>query len=200
MLTFLSLGSTWSPASPESPAALAPELLITALSTGVLDALKADPSIRAGDLGKVLALVDGMVMPHVDARRMTASAVGRFWRDASPEQQARLQQEFTQLVLRAYAGALTQVDEQTIRVRPLRAAPVGGQVVVRSEVRGHGAPVQLDYRLMQTPDGWKIFDVNVLGVWLVQNYRNSFAAEIRRGGIDGLIETLAQKNQASNTP
>jgi phospholipid transport system substrate-binding protein len=129
---------------------------------------------------------------------MTSSALGRFWRKASPVQRVRLQEEFTQLVLRSYAGALTQVNDQTIRVRPLRAAPDDRQVVVRTEVRGGRTPVRLDYRLTKTPDGWKIFDVNVLGVWLTLNYRNSFATEIGRSGIDGLIDKLAQKNQANH--
>lgn len=162
----LMLGSMFWAASQARAEMLAPDVLITNLSASVLNALKTDPSIRAGDVSKVLALVDAKVMPHVDARRMTSSALGHFWRKASPVQRTRLQEEFTQLVLRSYAGALTQVDEQTIRVRPLRAAPDGGQVVVHTQVRGGGTPVRLDYRLTKTQDGWKIFDVNVMGVWL----------------------------------
>lgn len=195
VIVSLMFGPTFWAAGLASAQTLAPDVLITKLSASVLDALRADPSIQAGDVGKVLGLVDAKVMPHVDARRMTSSALGRFWRKASPAQRTRLQQEFTQLVLRTYAGALTQVNDQTIRVRPLRAAPVDRQVVVRTEVRGGRTPVRLDYRLTKTPAGWKIFDVNVLGVWLTQNYRNSFASEIRRSGIDGLIEKLAQKNR-----
>lgn len=183
---------SWAGAEP-----LAPEMLITNLSASVMDALRGDPAIRAGDIGKVLALVDAEIMPHVDARRMTSSALGHYWRRASPAQRVRLQKEFTHLVLRTYAGALAQVTDQTIRVKPLHRGPLVRQAVVRTEVHGRGSPVQLDYRLTKTAEGWKIFDVNVLGVWLTLNYRNSFAAEIGRSGIDGLIERLAQKNRSN---
>ncbi|MFZ2651318.1 MAG: ABC transporter substrate-binding protein [Burkholderiaceae bacterium] len=171
-----------------------PDDLIEKLSTEILADIKADAAIQSGDVGTVLGLVESKIMPHVDARRMTASAVGRYWRQASPDQQSRLQDEFTRLVIRTYAGALTQVKDQTIRVKPLRSAPADLQVVVKTEVRGRGDPVQLDYRLIKTPAGWKIYDVNVLGVWLMQNYRSSFAHSIGQGGIDALIAELVTKN------
>jgi phospholipid transport system substrate-binding protein len=135
----------------------------------------------------------------VNFLRMTASAVGRYWRQATPDQQKRLQDEFKQLLVRTYSGALTQVKDQVVELKPLRSRPEDTEVVVKTEIRGRGEPIQLDYRMEKTPAGWKIYDVNVLGVWLVENYRSSFAQEISAGGIDGLINKLADKNKASRS-
>ena len=178
--------------------AKAPEALIKEVSTDVLDAVKADKSIQAGDIRKVIALVDQKVLPYVDFQRMTAAAVGRYWRQATPEQQKRLQEEFKLLLVRTYSGALSQVSpEQKVELKPMRAAPTDNEVVVRTEIRGKGDPIQLDYRLEKAADSWKIYDVNVLGVWLVENYRNSFAQEIGANGIDGLIAKLAERNKSA---
>ena len=174
-----------------------PDALIKEVSSDVLDAVKADNSIRAGDVQKVIALVDSKVMPYVDFQRMTASAVGRYWKQATPEQQKRLQDEFKVLLVRTYSGALAQVKDQTVQLKPMRSSPEDTEVVVRSEVRGKGDPIQLDYRLAKTASGWKIYDVNVLGVWLVENYRNSFGQEISANGVDGLIKKLAERNKAA---
>jgi phospholipid transport system substrate-binding protein len=176
-----------------------PDALIKQVSTDVLDAVKADKTIQAGDVQKVVALVDTKVMPHINFQRMTASAVGRYWRQATPDQQKRLQEEFKTLLVRTYSGALAQVKDQTVSLKPMRSTPQDTEVVVRTEVRGKGDPVQLDYRLEKSGDAWKIYDVNVLGVWLVENYRNSFAQEIGASGIDGLIAKLAERNKAAAT-
>lgn len=176
-----------------------PDALIKQVSTDVLDAVKADKSIQAGDVQKVMALVDSKVMPYINFQRMTASAVGRYWRQATPDQQKRLQNEFKTLLVRTYSGALAQVKDQTVELKPMRSTPQDTEVVVRTEVRGKGDPVQLDYRLEKAGDSWKIYDVNVLGVWLVENYRNSFAQEIGASGIDGLIGKLAERNKAAST-
>lgn len=178
-------------------AADAPDALIKQVSTDVLDAVKADKSIQAGDTQKVIALVDSKVMPHVNFQRMTASAVGRYWRQATPEQQKRLQEEFKILLVRTYSGALSQVKDQTVSLKPMRSTPTDTEVIVRTEVRGKGDAIQLDYRLEKAGDAWKIYDVNVLGVWLVENYRNSFAQEIGANGVDGLIGKLAERNKAA---
>ena len=172
----------------------APDALVMRISGEVIEAAKADKSIQAGDVQKIIVLVDAKVMPSLDFKRMTASAVGRYWRQATPEQQQRLQEEFKTLLVRSYAGALKQVKDQTVQLKPMRSRPEDEEVVVRTEVRGKGDPIQLDYRLAKTPAGWKIYDVNVLGVWLVENYRSSFAQEIGAGGIDGLIAKLAEMN------
>jgi phospholipid transport system substrate-binding protein len=186
------------------PAALAadeaPDALIKRLSDDVLGAIKGDKAIQAGDLSKVMALVDSRIMPNVNFQRMTASAVGPAWRQATPEQQKRLQDEFKVLLVRTYSGALAQVNDETITVKPLRAAPTDPELVVRTEIRGRGDPIQLDYRLEKTPGqgaGWKIFNLNVLGVWLVETYRSQFAQEINAKGIDGLIAALAERNRAN---
>lgn len=176
--------------------ASAPDQLIRQLSVETLDAVKSDKAIQGGDVNKIMQLVDTKVMPHVDFQRITASAVGRFWRQASAEQKQRLQDEFKTLLVRTYAGALTQVRDQTIALKPLRASPEDTEVVVKTEIRGRGDPIQLDYRLEKTDAGWKIYDVNVLGIWLADQYRNSFAQEINANGIDGLIKALAERNAA----
>jgi phospholipid transport system substrate-binding protein len=180
----------------------APDVMIKRLSGDVLDAIKADKSIQGGDLTKVITLVDTKIMPNVNFQRMTASAVGPAWRQATTEQKQKLQEEFKVLLVRTYAGALAQVSDQDIVVRPLRAAPDDKEVVVRSEVRGRGEPVQLDYRLEKTPGdgaGWKIYNLNVLGIWLVETYRSQFAQEINaKGGLDGLIAALAQRNKTND--
>jgi phospholipid transport system substrate-binding protein len=175
----------------------APDQLIKEVSTDVLDTIKADKSIQAGDVQKITALVDAKVMPYVNFQRMTASAVGRYWRQATPEQQKRLQEEFKVLLVRTYSGALSQVKDQTVQLKPMRGNPADNEVVVRTEVKGKGEPVQLDYRLEKSGDSWKIYDVNVLGVWLVEQYRVSFNQEITAGGIDGLIAYLAERNKGT---
>ena len=186
-------------AAAQAQAVKPPDVLIKEVSSDVLDTVRADTSIKAGDVQKVIALVDTKVMPYVDFQRMTASAVGRYWRQATPEQQKRLQDEFKLLLVRTYSGALAQVKDQTVQLKPMRSSPEDTEVVVRSEVRGKGDPIQLDYRLEKTASGWKIYDVNVLGVWLVENYRNSFAQEIGANGIDGLIAKLAERNKAASS-
>lgn len=180
----------------------APDALVKRLSVDVLETLRKDKSIKAGDVDRIMALVDKTIMPHVNFRRMTAASVGPGWRKATPEQQARLQDEFKTLLVRTYAGALSQVTDQSIVVKPLRAAAEDKDVLVRTEIVGKGDPIQLDYRLEKTPGegaGWKIYNLNVLGVWLVETYRSQFAQEINAKGIDGLIDTLVARNK-SNAP
>jgi phospholipid transport system substrate-binding protein len=178
----------------------APDALIQRLSNEVLDTIKNDKSIKAGDVNRIIALVDSKIMPNVNFSRMAAAAVGPQWRTATPEQQKRLQDEFKLLMVRTYSGALAQVNDQVITVKPMRAAAASDDVVVRTEIKGRGEPIQLDYRLEKTPgqgSGWKIYNLNVLGVWLVETYRSQFAAEINAKGIDGLIATLAERNKSN---
>ena len=175
-----------------------PDALIRRLSVDVLNTVRADKAIQAGDIDKVIALVDKTVMPNVNFRRMTAAAVGPGWRQATPEQQKRLQDEFKVLLVRTYAGALAQVSDQTVRIKPMRAAADDKDVLVRTEIVGKVDPIQLDYRLEKTPGegaGWKIYNLNVLGVWLVETYRSQFAQEISAKGLDGLIAALQARNQ-----
>ena len=176
----------------------APDALAKRLSSDVLDTIKADKSLQGGDINKIIALVDSKIMPNVNFQRMTAAAVGPGWRQATPAQQKRLQEEFKTLLVRTYSGALAQVSDQTITIKPLRASPEDKDLLVRSEVVGKGEPIQLDYRLEKTPGqgaGWKIYNLNVMGVWLVETYRSQFAQEINAKGVDGLIAALELRNQ-----
>ena len=187
-------------ALPASAADEAADALIKRLSSDVLDSIRTDKAIQSGDVSRIVALVDGKIMPNVNFQRMTASAVGPAWRQASAEQQKRLQEEFKILLVRTYAGALTQVSDQTIFVKPMRAAVEDKEVVVRTEVKGRGDAIQLDYRLEKTPGegaGWKIYNLNVLGAWLVETYRSDFSQQINARGIDGLIATLTERNKAN---
>ena len=188
----------WVPAA--QAADEAPDAMIKRLSDEVLASIKSDKAIQGGDTNRILALVDGKIMPNVNFQRMTAAAVGPQWRQATPEQQKRLQDEFKILLVRTYSGALAQVDDQTISIKPQRSAATDTDVVVRTEIRGRGDPIQLDYRLEKTPGqgaGWKIYNLNVLGVWLVETYRSQFAQEISAKGIDGLIAALSERNKSN---
>ena len=173
------------------------EALVKRIGSEVIDAAKADKSIQAGDVNRVITLVDAKVLPHVNFETMTRSAVGPQWRGATPEQRTKLQQEFKTLLVRVYAGALSQIKDQTVEVTRSQPVPSSTQVVVQSEVRGKGEPIKLDYRLDKADASWKIIDVNVGGIWLVTSYRSQFAGEISSGGIDGLISKLTERNKAS---
>lgn len=174
----------------------APDALIKRISHEVLDAAKTDKEIQAGNQQRVLQLVEEKVLPYVDFKRMTMLAAGRFWRQATPEQQERLTAEFRTLLVHTYSGAISQIKDQKLEFQPMRANPGDTEVVVRSQVlQPRGEPIQLNYRLAKTADGWKIYDINVLGAWLVETYKGTFASEIGKNGIDGLIKTLAEKNK-----
>lgn len=180
----------------------APDVFMQRLSNDLLEVVRKDPAIKTGDLQKIANLVDARVLPNVNFQRMTSSAVGPAWRQASPEQQKRLQEEFKLLLVRSYAGALAQAKEHhTIVVKPFKGSAEDNEVIVRSEIKGGHEPVPLDYRLEKSadaPGGWKIYNFNLLGVWLVDNYRTQFAQEINAKGVDGLIATLSERNKANS--
>ncbi|MDI1244627.1 MAG: ABC transporter substrate-binding protein [Rhodoferax sp.] len=178
----------------------APDALINRLTKDALDTIQADKAVQAGDVSRIIELVDEKVMPHLNFQRMTSSAVGPAWRQATPEQRKRLESEFKTLLVRTYAGAMSQAKNLSFSVKPLRAGPDDKEVIVRTLITGRGDPVQLDYRLEKTPGvgaGWKIFNLNVLGVWLVDTYRSQFAQEINAKGLDGLIATLSERNKSN---
>jgi len=178
----------------------APDVLIKRLLSDVLKTIKNDKAIRAGDTASVVALVDSHIMPYVNFQRMTAAVVGPAWRQASPEQQKRLQEEFKILLVRAYAGALAQLNDQTLSMQPLKAAVEDKEVMVRAEIKGGRETIQLDYRLEKSPGqgaGWRIYNLKIMGVWLVETYRSQFAQEINTKGVDGLIGTLSERNKAN---
>lgn len=176
----------------------APDAFVRQISTEVIDSVKADKAIQGGDVTKVLALVDAKVMPNVNFEVVTRSAVGPKWREASPEQRSKLQNEFKTLLVRVYAGALSQIRDQTVEITRTQPVQNSTQVIVQSEVRGKGEPIKLDYRVDKFSDAWKIIDVNVGGIWLVQSYRSQFAQVLGgTGGIDALITRLVEQNKSA---
>ena len=176
------------------------DALVRQISVDVIDTAKADKTIQAGDISRITGLVETKVMPHVNFEVVTRSAVGPKWREATPEQRTKLQAEFKTLLVRVYAGALSQVRDQTVEVTKTLPVTGSSQVVVQTEVRGKGEPIKLDYRLDKAGEApWRILDVNVGGLWLVQNYRSQFAQELTKGGIDGLIGVLVERNKTAAT-
>lgn len=174
-----------------------PEDLIRRVSQHVLDEIKSDRSLQTGDLERLNRLVDQRVMPYVNLQRMTSLSVGRSWRQATPEQQQILVTEFRRLLLLTYADTVRQVTDTTIEIRPMRSRPTDEEVVVRTQVLRPGKePIQLDYRLEKTPVGWRIYDFNVLGLWLIESYRNQFNQVVSASGLEGLIRDLQAKNKA----
>ena len=184
-------------AAQAAPATEAPDVLVKRISQDVIDTAKSDKGIQAGDINRVNQLVETKILPYVDFQRMTSLAAGRHWRTATPEQQQKLSAEFRTLLVYTYSGALSQIKNETVEFKPLRAAADDTEVEVRSQVNvARGEPVLLNYRVAKSPTGWKIYDINVMGAWLVETYKSSFNSEISKGGIDGLIKTLSDKNKA----
>ena len=180
----------------------APDALVKRISADVIDTAKADKDIQAGNQKRVMDLVESKILPHVDFQRMTALAAGRFWRQATPEQQTQLSNEFKTLLIFTYSGALAQIKNETVEFKPMRNEAADTDVEVRSQVNvSRGEPITLNYRLAKGAQGWKIYDINVLGAWLVETYKGTFAAEINKSGVDGLINKLAERNkQLANKP
>ena len=187
-------------AAPAWAADEAPDAFVRRFTSEMIDLVRNDKMIKSGDMNYIASVVDARVLPHLNFQRMTAAAVGPGWRQTTPEQKNRLQEEFKILLVRTYSGALTQISDQAVTVRPLRGAATDTEVLVRSELKGRGDPIQLDYRLEKTPGqgaGWKIYNLNVMGIWLIDTYRSQFAEEINARGIDGLINTLAERNRSN---
>ena len=179
------------------PANEAPDALVKRISQDVIETAKTDKAIQAGDTKKVMQLVETKILPYVDSDRMTSLAAGRFWRDATPEQKKQLSEQFRTLLIYTYSGALSQIKNETVDFQPLRADPSDTEVEVRSKVNmTRGEPITLNYRVAKAAAGWKIYDINVMGAWLVETYKGTFASEISKGGIDGLIKTLTAKNKS----
>lgn len=174
----------------------APDVLVKRVTDEVLSIVRSDKDIQGGSTKKAVELVEAKVLPHFNFTRMTALAVGKDWNKASPEQKKRLSKEFETLLVRTYSNALTAYKNQSVVYKPLKAQPGDTDVLVRTEIRQPGQQaVQLDYGVEKTDSGWKVYDVVVAGISLVTNYRESFAQEVRAGGIDGLIAAIAAKNK-----
>ncbi|MGN6652925.1 MlaC/ttg2D family ABC transporter substrate-binding protein [Trinickia sp.] len=172
-----------------------PDGMIKTVTGQVLDQIKSDSSIKSGDINKITQVVNQKILPYTDFRRTTQLAMGRAWRTATPEQRDQMVEQFKMLLIRTYSGALSQVRDQTVQFKPFRADPGATDVVVRSSVMNNGQPVELDYRLYKTPEGWRVYDLNVAGAWLIQAYQQQFAEKINQGGVDGLLQFLTQRNQ-----
>jgi phospholipid transport system substrate-binding protein len=176
--------------------ATAPDILAKRTTDEVLAVMRADKDIQAGNMAKVVELVEKKVLPHFDFVRMTRLATGGSWRQASPEQQQALTNEFRTLLVHTYASTIAAYRHQTIEYRPLRLQPADTDVTVKSQInQAGGKPVTVDYRMEKGEGGWKVYDVLVADLSLVQNYRGSFESEVRRGGIEGLVKTLGDKNK-----
>lgn len=171
-----------------------PDVLIRTITQDVLEAAKADPALREGDLSRITALVNEKILPYADFERTTQIVLGRYWRQATPQQRSQLIEQFKQLLIRTYSGAISQIKNQTIEYLPYRDAPNATDTVVRTRVNHQGQTIELDYRLEKTPQGWRVYDLNVLGAWLIQTYQQQFAEQIQRNGIDGLIAFLTARN------
>lgn len=172
-----------------------PDALIKMVVTDVMATVKADPDIQKGNIPKIVDLVEKKIVPYTDMRRTTEMAMGPNWKKASSEQQTQLTSEFKNLLIRTYSGALSQLRDQTVQFKALRAAPDDKEVVVKTVVLGRGDPVPLDYRLEKTANGWKVYDMNIMGVWLIEAYRNQFSNQISQNGIDGLVKFLQDRNK-----
>ena len=172
-----------------------PDGLIKTVVSDVMASVKSDPEIQKGNIPRIVDLVEKKIVPYTDMRRTTEMAMGPNWKKATPEQQTQLVSEFKNLLIRTYSGALSQLRDQTIQFKPLRAAPDDKEVVVKTVVIGRGDPVPLDYRLEKTANGWKVYDMNIMGVWLVEAYRNQFANQISQNGVDGLVKFLQDRNK-----
>ncbi|MDR5834977.1 ABC transporter substrate-binding protein [Caballeronia sp. LZ034LL] len=182
-------------ASAQSVDANSPDQLIKTVTTQVLDQLKSDKQIQSGNINEITKLVNEKILPYTDFTRTTRLVMGRNWNTATPEQQKQIVEQFKMLLIRTYAGALAQVRNQTIQYKPFRASPEDNDVVVRSVVMNNGSPVELDYRLYKTPQGWRVYDINVLGAWLIQAYQQQFNEQIQQHGVSGLLQFLTQRNQ-----
>ena len=179
----------------------APDVLVKRVAEDVLTTIRSDKDLQAGNQAKVKQLIETKLAPHFDFARMTALAVGRNWRNANPEQQPQLTDQFRTLLVRTYSGALTGYRDNTMDYKPLRMNAGDTEVIVRTEVRRPGqAPVQIDYNMTKTPEGWKAYDVVVAGVSLVTNYRDEFSDIVRTSGIDGLTKALDTKNKGPAPP
>ena len=174
----------------------APDALARSVTDEILRIIRSDKELQNGNQKKVVELIETKVAPHFEFASMTRLAMGRNWSQANPEQKKALTQEFRMLLVRTYTTAFTQYRDQVIEYRPLKLAPDETDVVVKSLIKQpSGQPVAVDYRMEKTDRGWKVYDVKIEGISLVENYRNTFNSEVQRSGIDGLIKTLADKNR-----
>lgn len=190
MIGFFSSG-----ASAQSVDTSAPDTLIKTVTAQVLDQIKSDKQIQSGNITRITELVNEKILPYTDFTRTTRLVMGRNWNTATPQQQQQIVEQFKMLLIRTYSGALAQVRNQEVQYKPFRADPSDTDVVVRSVVVNNGSPIELDYRLYKSPQGWKVYDINVLGAWLIQAYQQQFNEQIQQHGVAGLVQFLTARNQ-----
>ncbi|SDV51290.1 MlaC/ttg2D family ABC transporter substrate-binding protein [Chitinasiproducens palmae] len=172
-----------------------PDALIKTVTTEVMNEAKSDSSVQSGDIGRITQLVNQKILPYTDFERTTQLTMGRYWRQATPAQRQQVTEQFKTLLIRTYSGAIAQIRNQTVQYLPFRGQDGASDAVVRTQVNNNGQPVELDYRLTKTAQGWRVYDINVLGAWLIQAYQQQFAQQIQQNGIDGLIRFLTTRNQ-----
>jgi len=195
LLPFIAAFAMAGAAMAQSADTSTPDGLIKALVDDVMATVKADKEMQAGSIPKITALVEQKILPNANFQKTTQIAMGRNWAKATPEQQKQIVEEFKMLLIRTYAGAVSQIRDQTVQFRPFRAAPEDTEVTVRTQVINKGEPIQMDYRLEKTPQGWKVYDINVLGAWLTEAYKGSFNTIASQQGIEGVIKTLQDRNR-----
>jgi len=172
-----------------------PDGLVRGITTEVMTAVKTDPNLQKGDVNEIINLVNQKILPHTDFDRTTQLVMGRYWRTATPEQRTQIVEQFKLLLIRTYSGAISQIRNQQIQYLPFRADAGATDVVVRTQVINQGQQIELDYRLRKEEAGWKVYDLNVLGAWLIQAYQQQFAEQIQRSGVQGLVQFLTTRNQ-----
>ncbi|TWG83486.1 phospholipid transport system substrate-binding protein [Cupriavidus gilardii J11] len=195
LLPFIAAFAISAPALAQAPDTSTPDGLIRALVDDVMATVKADKDMQAGSIPKITAMIEQKILPNANFQKTTQIAMGRNWSKATPEQQKQITEEFKMLLIRTYAGAISQIRDQTVQFRPYRGAPDDTDATVRTQVINKGEPIQMDYRLEKTPQGWKVYDINVLGAWLTEAYKGSFNTIAGQQGIDGVIKTLQDRNR-----
>ncbi|AZG13210.1 MULTISPECIES: MlaC/ttg2D family ABC transporter substrate-binding protein [Cupriavidus] len=175
--------------------AATPDGLVKSVVTDVMSTVQGDKDMQAGNIGKITQLVEQKILPHANFTRTTQIAMGRNWSKATPEQQKAITDEFKTLLIRTYAGAIAQIRDQKVQFRPYRGAADDTDATIRTQVINKGEPIQMDYRLEKTADGWKVYDINVLGAWLTEAYKGSFNTIANQQGVDGVIKTLQDRNR-----
>lgn len=175
--------------------AATPDGLVKAVVNDVMTTVKADKDMQAGNIAKITALVEQKIIPNANFQKTTQIAMGRNWSKATPEQQKQITEEFKTLLIRTYAGAIAQIRDQAVQYRPYRGTPEDTDATIRTQVINKGEPIQMDYRLEKTANGWKVYDINVLGAWLTEAYKGSFNTIASQQGIEGVIKTLQDRNR-----
>ncbi|KJK22943.1 signal peptide protein [Burkholderiaceae bacterium 16] len=195
LLPFLTVVAFTGAAHAQTQDASTPDGLVKAVVGDVMASVKADKDMQAGNITKISALVEQKILPNANFQKTTQIAMGRNWSKATPEQQKLIADEFKTLLIRTYSGAIAQIRDQTVQFRPYRGSPEDTDATIRTQVINKGEPIQLDYRLEKTPQGWKVYDINVLGAWLTEAYKGSFNTIVGQQGVDGVIKTLQDRNR-----